>query len=93
MLLGWLIRLLIVVLLIRALWNFVSGFFEGASKPARSQPKKNVALERDPVCGTYLQPSRALSTRTGAKVYYFCSEECRQAFDRGVGQTPHEVSS
>ncbi len=50
-------------------------------------------LVRDPVCGTYLQASRALSSRTGAKVFYFCSEECRKAFDRGVGQTPHEVSS
>ena len=91
--LGWLIRLLIVVLVIRALWGFVSGLFEGASTPRRRVPKANVPLVRDPVCGTYLQASRALTTRSGAKVYYFCSEECQRAFDRGVGQATNEVSS
>lgn len=91
--LGWLIRILLVVLVLRAIWNLVSRLFEGASKPSSSRPTKNVALVRDPVCGTYLQASRALSTRTGARVHYFCSEDCKQAFERGVGQTTDEVSS
>lgn len=93
MLLGWLIRIVLVLLVLRVLWGLVSRLWEGASKPARSRPQKQVALVRDPVCGTYLQASRALSSRAGTKVHYFCSEECRQAFDRGVRHTPHEVSS
>jgi YHS domain-containing protein len=93
MLLGWLVRLLIAVLLIRVVWNFVSGRLEGASRPARHRPTKHMALVRDPVCGTYLQPSRALTTRAGTKVHYFCSEDCRQAFGSGVGRSTNEVSS
>lgn len=90
MLLGWLIRLLIAVLVIRVLWNFVSGLFEGASRPVPSQPQKNMSLVRDPVCGTYIDPLRALSARANAKVHYFCSEECRQAFGGNVRTTPNE---
>lgn len=93
MLLGWLIRILLVLLILRALWSLVSRLLERPSTTARSRPQKQVALVRDPVCGTYLQASRALSSRTGTKVHYFCSEACRQAYDRGVGRAPHEVSS
>lgn len=90
---GWFIRILIIVLVIRALWGLVSGILKGASKPARSRPERSVALVRDPVCGTYLQPSRALSTQSGAKVFYFCSADCQQAFDRGGERATSEVSS
>lgn len=91
--LGWLIRLLIAVLVIRVIWGFLSGFRQTTSGHAHSRPKKNVALVRDPVCGTYLEPSRALTTRAGTKVHYFCSEDCRQAFGSGVRRATNEVSS
>ena len=84
MLLGWLVRLLIIVLLVRAVWSFVSGFLAGASGPARVRPGKSMALVQDPVCGTYVEQSRALSKRTGAKVHYFCSENCRSVFNSDV---------
>lgn len=93
MLLGWLIRLLIAVLVLRVIWNFVSGLLEEAPRPAPAQPTKNLSLVRDPVCGTYIQPSRALTTRAGVRVHYFCSEKCRQAFGGDVGPAPNEVSS
>ena len=80
--LGWIIRLLIAVLVVRAVWGFVSGLFAGASGPTPVRPGKSLALVRDPVCGTYVQPSRALTSRSGAKVYYFCSEDCRREFSR-----------
>jgi YHS domain-containing protein len=84
MLLGWLVRLLIVVLLVRAVWSFVSGFLAGASGPARVRPRKSMALVRDPVCGTYVEKSRALSKKTGEKVHYFCSENCRSVFNSDI---------
>lgn len=81
---GWLVRLLIAVLIIRALWGFFSGIFTGASEPRRRQSGgaagKSLALARDPVCGTFVQQSRALETHAGGQVHYFCSEKCRQTF-------------
>lgn len=84
MLLGWLVRLLIVVLLVRAVWSFVSGFLAGASGPAPVRPKKSMALVRDPVCGTYVEQSRALSKKIGSRVHYFCSENCRSVFNSDI---------
>ena len=80
MLLGWIIRLLLVILIIRAVWSFASGFLKGTSGPAVPPLRKGLRLERDPVCGTYIEPSRALTAKAGTTVHYFCSERCRQAF-------------
>ncbi len=80
MLLGWLIRLLLVVLFIRVAWYFVSGFVTGVRGPARKSAEGSVALVKDPVCGTYIRRVDALSARAGAKTHYFCSERCQQAF-------------
>jgi len=38
--------------------------------------------EIDPVCGMALNPHEALAQSAHqGKVYYFCSEECKQKFD------------
>jgi YHS domain-containing protein len=37
-------------------------------------------MVRDPVCGTYVVPSRAVTARTHAGVQHFCSDTCRQKF-------------
>ena len=80
---GWLVRLLIAVLIIRLLWSFFHGIFSGATEPRRKtsgKADKSLPLARDPVCGTYVQQSRALEARSGGQVYYFCSEKCRRTF-------------
>ena len=81
---GWLVRLLIAVLIIRALWGFFHGIFSGASKPRQQKSSGQAAgslpLARDPVCGTFVQQSRALEARAGGEVHYFCSEKCRRTF-------------
>ena len=80
MLLGWIIRILVVVLLVRAAWNFIAGIFAGVAEPPKASPPKGLQLVRDPVCGTYIDPSRAPSEKSGTAVHYFCSEDCRKAF-------------
>ena len=80
MLLGWIIRLLLVVVIVRALWSFLSGFFAGAFKSSRIHPKQSTSLMRDPVCGTYVEPTHAFTIKVGTMVHYFCSESCRQAY-------------
>ena len=78
--LGWIIRLLLVVLVVRAVWSFASGLFTGAPKSPRVPPQTSMPLVRDPVCGTYVEPSRAVTAKAGTRVHYFCSERCRQTF-------------
>lgn len=44
-------------------------------------------MQRDPVCGMQVDPSRARSQKEfEGQTYYFCSEECRKKFDANPGQ-------
>lgn len=79
---GWLVRLLIAALIIRLIWSLVASIVSGASGPKQVRRPRSRQLVRDPVCGTYIQESRALEVRTGGKTHYFCSEDCRQKFAR-----------
>ncbi len=82
MVLGWLLRLLIGVLLVRLMWGFVAGLLRGATEPRRRSGGRSVALVRDPVCGTFIEPARAIEARVGSTMHYFCSESCRARFRR-----------
>jgi YHS domain-containing protein len=79
---GWIIRILLVLLIIRAVWRLLGGIIQGAASVGPAGSKQGgVALVRDPVCGTYVVPTRALSARAGDDdIAYFCSEKCRAAF-------------
>ncbi len=77
---GWMLRLLFAVLIIRLIWKFVGGVVSGARDPRPRRAKPRIALVRDPVCGTYVEPARALSTRAGRTTHYFCSKQCQRSF-------------
>jgi uncharacterized protein len=70
----------------RAIRSFLSGLAQGASPapppPRRSPgpPDKGELMVRDPVCGTFVLPSRSTSTRDRSGTHYFCSDRCRQAY-------------
>ena len=86
MILSWLLRVLVFVVLVRAAWRFLSGVLEGMAPPARpsrSQAPDSVALARDPVCGTFVVPSRAIATGHGPNRQFFCSERCRDLHASG----------
>jgi uncharacterized protein len=78
------VRLIIFLLLAyfvtRAIWRLVYGIAEGLRAPRDPQSPSAVALARDPVCGTYVVPSRALTSGSGNDLQFFCSERCRQAW-------------
>lgn len=90
-----LVRLLIVGLLVmlavRAIWRFLVAVVDGATSPRASRsvgprggpPAQGVAMVRDPVCGTFVVPGRALTANDGGRVHHFCSEDCRRAFQSG----------
>lgn len=75
-----LLRLLLAALIVRLIWKFVAGAVAGAAEPRPRGAKRGVALVRDPVCGTYVEPSRAIRTRAGGMTHYFCSRECQRSF-------------
>ena len=79
-----LLRVILLILIIRAVLMLVRGIQEGArtgGPPAAGR----VQLMRDPVCGVYIAPDKAITATRGAGTAYFCSEQCRQAWERDPG--------
>ena len=76
-LLVWLVLLFILG---RMVWRFMHAVFEGAGM-LKDDPRREpaaVKLVRDPVCGVFVVPGKALTSGSGTSMQYFCSEKCRQ---------------
>jgi YHS domain-containing protein len=78
---------IVTFLVVRAIWKLLQGVMIGLSGdagPRRSSsagpPAQGVQMVRDPICGTYVIPERALSIRDGRQPVYFCSETCRDKY-------------
>ena len=74
---GLLLKILLFLLVLRLIWRFARGIIEGYG-PERAAT--SVGLVRDPVCGIYVVPSRALTAVADGQTKYFCSEKCRAQF-------------
>lgn len=68
---------ILVLLIARAFWRVVDGILDaaGGRRETRVPPVK---LVRDPVCGVFVVPGKALTSGSGASTQYFCSEKCRE---------------
>lgn len=84
--LGWLLRIVLIALVVRALWRLAVGVIEGtratgqvggSRPPRRAGQQPAVPLVKDPVCGTYVVRDRAVTASSGGQSYFFCSEKCR----------------
>jgi YHS domain-containing protein len=79
-------RLILWIVLIalagRALSRLFRGVLEGAGYQRGSGKTPSVGLVRDPVCGVFVVPARALTTGTGSQTRYFCSEKCRRQWSK-----------
>jgi len=72
---------IVVMLIARALWRVVEGLMEGLSGPRRSRtPERSVHMVRDPVCGTFVLPDRAVTLGDGSRTVFFCSAGCRDKY-------------
>jgi YHS domain-containing protein len=74
--------IILILLLLRAVWRLLGGVVQGAMStgPAngqRSAAPPAVKMARDPVCGTYVVPGKALELAKGREIMYFCSPRCR----------------
>jgi YHS domain-containing protein len=79
------LRIILILLVIRALWKLLRGVLEGAGYGRVEDGRRNapgVKLVRDPVCGVFVPPASALILRSGGETLYFCSEKCRQEWNR-----------
>jgi len=80
------LRLILLVLLVvfiaRSFWRIVDGIIEGASgqRPSSRAPTSGVPMARDPVCGTFVLPDRAVTLADGRQRLYFCSTACRDRY-------------
>ncbi len=81
MLVRFLLLCLLLMFVARALRRFLAGVLQGAATPPpRREPQQGVRMMRDPVCGTFVVPQRAITASDGGQVQYFCSEKCRDAY-------------
>jgi YHS domain-containing protein len=82
------IRLLLFIVLFivvaRVFWRFVDNVIEAAGGTPRSAqprvPDGGVRMVRDPVCGMFVIPDRALTLVDGRSTQYFCSATCRDKY-------------
>jgi uncharacterized protein len=82
-----LLLFLLFVFLARAVWRFLGGVVQGAISTGhpdqrRQRETRAVKMARDPVCGTYVVPGKALEASHGGETMYFCSERCRDEWAR-----------
>ncbi len=74
--------LLLAIFLTRALWRLVSGVVDGIAGPKAPGRRSQHAVQmaRDPVCGTFVVPGRAVSLMERDGPVYFCSPACRDRY-------------
>ena len=82
MLTRFVLFLVLAILVARAFWRLVDGIVDGARDRSRgrSVPTKGVSMVRDPVCGTFVVPERAIALTSGRDQQYFCSAGCRDKY-------------
>jgi len=97
----WIVRALAILLLIRMILRGLFGSRPSAARPKggpgpggppRGQERIGGELVRDPNCGTYIPKTRALVVGSGDSAQYFCSTECRDAYEK-VRSSKSEVRS
>lgn len=63
-----------------SLWGGIKEGLQGPSQPRGGVPSRGVQMVRDPVCGTFVVPDRAISLANGHDLVYFCSVACRDQY-------------
>ena len=79
-----LLLFVMVLLALRAVGRFMAGVSQGArpEAPRARTGGSPVKMAKDPVCGTFVVPGKALSTTSDGATVWFCSERCRDQFVR-----------
>lgn len=72
------------LLALRAVGRFMGGLTDAArgEAPRSRNVEPPVKMAKDPVCGTFVVPGKALSATSNGATVWFCSEQCRNTFTR-----------
>jgi YHS domain-containing protein len=76
---------ILFIIISRMFWRLVDSFIEGVTGQSRQSrmagtPPHAVPMARDPVCGTFVVPERAVTLVNGRTRLYFCSDACRDKY-------------
>ena len=69
---------ILLTVLLRSASRLIHGILEGAGYTRDPAAQKSVGLVRDPICGVFVVPGRAVTVGEGSSRRYFCSEKCRR---------------
>ncbi len=73
-----------ILLAVRAFWRLVGGIVQGVTSQQQPRdmraPERPVPMVRDPVCGTFVLPDRAVTLSDGRQRVHFCSTACRDKY-------------
>jgi YHS domain-containing protein len=80
--LRYVLLLVLIVLIARAVWRVIDGVAEGLRGPGHGSRRSSaaVSMQRDPICGTFVVPDRAVTLAIGRQQLYFCSTACRDKY-------------
>lgn len=83
--LRFLLLSILALFVVRAVWRLFEGIVQGAlgsdRRPGDARGmRRGVKMARDPVCGTFVVPERAVTASHGGETCYFCSEKCRAEY-------------
>jgi len=75
---------LLLFFLARAVWRLLQGVAHGVTSRRTTGQRPSappaMKLARDPVCGTFVVPGKAVEFARGGETLYFCSDACRRRF-------------
>jgi len=81
----YLLLFLLLILISRAARRLMGGVMRGLAGQSQHRargnvPTRGVQMVRDPVCGTYVLPDRAIALADGSHQVFFCSPGCRDTY-------------
>jgi uncharacterized protein len=88
--LRFVLLLALSIVISRMFWRIAASFRDGVTG-GKSQPRvppRGVQMVRDPVCGTFVLPERAVTLVDGRSRVFFCSDGCRDKYrEKGEAST------
>ena len=80
----FLLFLVLSIVVTHIFWKIVASFSQGRHGRASASPgdssERAVPMVRDPVCGTFVLPERAVPLVDGRSRVFFCSDACRDTY-------------
>jgi uncharacterized protein len=76
--------LILFIFIARAFWRVVDGVIEGMGGKRATPSHPGVQMVRDPVCGTFVLPDRAVMLTDRRQQVFFCSTTCRDKYKAGA---------